>query len=365
MEYKIIVVDDEISNIEEIKTMIKKTNIDAKISSFINPIEALEACKKEKFDIAFLDIQMPVVNGLEFAEIVRNYNYEIKIIFITAYNHYATEAFEINAIDYILKPLRYERLEKALNKLGGDEKVIVKANNSLSIKTFGEFKLICGEEEVKWNRPKTYELFCYLFLNKEKKVHKEKICESLWQEFDTKRGLANLQVTMCRLRKDIERFDKSQIYIEYTNNYYTLHILKGSIDIDDFNKNINKDDIYSLEKAFSIYRGDFLEDEGWIWIINDREMLRKEYEKLTLKLLKEYNKGKDYEKSLLLVEKYMSKGVPNDEISKIYIQSADLSKNSVAIKSTLDKIKKWYETELNAEVPREIKEEYRKINTKQ
>jgi len=97
----ILIVDDEKDALEVMEFFISQYGGVDSCVPCRNAFEALEQAAKTSFDIALLDIEMPVMNGLELAESLLTLSPHMKIAFITAYNHYATEAFEVNAIDYI------------------------------------------------------------------------------------------------------------------------------------------------------------------------------------------------------------------------------------------------------------------------
>ena len=108
------VVDDEKLAVQRLTRLLDDTGRVSIVGSATDPQDALDALRDTDVDVVFLDIQMPEMTGLELVErLDRN----IPIIFTTAYDRYALEAFAVNSIDYLLKPIDAERLEKALDKL--------------------------------------------------------------------------------------------------------------------------------------------------------------------------------------------------------------------------------------------------------
>ncbi|HIF14824.1 MAG TPA: response regulator transcription factor [Bacteroidetes bacterium] len=106
---------------DEVKKLLKEhESIIEIIGEADNGEDGYILANKERPDLIFLDIQMPVLNGFEMLEYLE---YNPKIIFTTAYEEYAIAAFEENSIDYLLKPIKPERLEKTIDKISSVEKV--------------------------------------------------------------------------------------------------------------------------------------------------------------------------------------------------------------------------------------------------
>ena len=127
MSVKCLIVDDEplaIMLIEKHIEQIPQLEIVAKCQ---NAMEAFELLKKEKIDLLFLDIQMPVLTGLEFAKSLPN---RPSIIFTTAYREYAVESYELDVVDYLLKPISFSRFFKAINKYLNSQQQDVSASIS-------------------------------------------------------------------------------------------------------------------------------------------------------------------------------------------------------------------------------------------
>jgi len=112
-----IVVDDEWYNLQEISDLIEKTGCMEVVKKYQNPHKALIEFEKTSPDIAFIDIDMPEIDGITLAEKLINIKASIIIVFITAWKQYAVDAFDLNAIDYIVKPIRTERFNKMVEKV--------------------------------------------------------------------------------------------------------------------------------------------------------------------------------------------------------------------------------------------------------
>lgn len=108
------VVDDERLAVKRLTELLADTGRVTVAGSATDPQDALDALRTAEVDVVFLDIQMPEMTGLELVErLDRN----IPVVFTTAYDRYALEAFAVNSIDYLLKPIEAARLDKALDKL--------------------------------------------------------------------------------------------------------------------------------------------------------------------------------------------------------------------------------------------------------
>ncbi len=114
MKIKTIIVDDEPHAIEIIEAYLKKFNDIDIIAKCTDGMQAFQTLQHKKADLLFLDIKMPGLNGNELVKSLKN---PPKVIFTTAYYDYAVEGFELNALDYLLKPIAFDRFLKAMNKV--------------------------------------------------------------------------------------------------------------------------------------------------------------------------------------------------------------------------------------------------------
>jgi len=108
-----IVVDDEPLQLELLSDYIKKTPFLSLAGVFSNPLEALTIVQQQNIDLVFSDIQMPELSGIHFIQLL---NGKSKVVFITAYPNYALQGYELDVVDYLVKPVSFERFLKAANK---------------------------------------------------------------------------------------------------------------------------------------------------------------------------------------------------------------------------------------------------------
>lgn len=112
-----LIVDDEPVAREILENHLAKIDVVHLVSSCKNALEAFNLINSEKIDLIFLDINMPEISGLSFAKSI---NRNIKIIFTTAYREYAVDGFDLQAVDYLLKPIPFDRLLQAIYKYIGE-----------------------------------------------------------------------------------------------------------------------------------------------------------------------------------------------------------------------------------------------------
>jgi DNA-binding LytR/AlgR family response regulator len=108
-----LIVDDEPLAIKLISSHIQQIEAMEIVASCKNALQALETLRNEQIDLMFLDIHMPRVSGLDF---LRTLTHPPKVILTTAYREYALEGFELDVVDYLLKPISFERFLKSVNK---------------------------------------------------------------------------------------------------------------------------------------------------------------------------------------------------------------------------------------------------------
>jgi len=114
MKIKCIIIDDEPLAISVIENHLKDFDYIEIVETFTNPLKAYRVLEQEKIDLIFLDINMPQISGFAFIE---NLSYKPLIVITTAYREYAVKSFELNILDYLVKPIPFDRFLKTINKV--------------------------------------------------------------------------------------------------------------------------------------------------------------------------------------------------------------------------------------------------------
>ena len=146
---KILIADDEIPARNRLRELLGDMEKVAIVAEAKNGKEAIDLAETSQPDVMLLDIRMPVMDGIEAAQHAQKLTHKPHIIFTTAFDAYAIKAFDLNAVDYLLKPIRQERLQAAINKAHALQlnqlaslKPLQKARSHLSIHERGRVLLV-------------------------------------------------------------------------------------------------------------------------------------------------------------------------------------------------------------------------------
>lgn len=302
-----ILVDDEYYALEGLKKDLEELGNIKVLATYENGFEALSNIGELKPDIVFLDIEMAEINGLElFCRLIDECP-QTKIVFVTAYNQYAIEAFELNAMDYILKPVKLERLKKTIERLCPNKTTLVK--EGFLINCFGHLTVKANgvKVDIPWRTKKAEEMFAYLVCVKGEFVSKEKLAEILWPELEPQKSKANFYLAYHYLKKQSEKLGII-LPIESARGKIRLNMEQIEADIMKFElvvlnlHEVTEDNIKAAEKTVDICKEPLLDGHYYEWSTEfgwHYEILQKE---LSLKIAKYYKKigNKEKEKYYLM-----------------------------------------------------------------
>lgn len=213
---RIIAVDDEFLALEDFEDTCREVGITDEIIKFNNPLDALGYVATNKVDIAFLDIEMPVIKGIELARRIKAINRNIRVIFATSYGNYALEAFGVDAVDYVMKPYEPEAIKKAYEKALLVRDAITE--NKVFIKTFGFFDVFVDGKSVSFPSAKSKELLALLVDRNGGVVNTEQAIAVLWEGRKYDETVQSLfRKVLKSLRLSLEEAGISDILVDNRN----------------------------------------------------------------------------------------------------------------------------------------------------
>ncbi|MGG3449377.1 response regulator [Domibacillus aminovorans] len=304
-----ILVDDESLSLQLLKKKLANVGGVEVIGAFSNVESVLQEIKNLDFQVAFLDIEMAGISGLELAEIILDRNSNIHIVFITAYRDYAIQAFELDSLDYLLKPVMESRLEKTIARLKMQVEKEIKeqqlqeksAPSSIKVICFNEFRVYAGDELVKWKTAKAKELFAFFIMHLHTYVNRDTIIDLLWPDYDYKKAKIQLHTNLSYLRKSLESMGYKQA-LTFSNQSYSLTMDYFYCDamemeriIDDHSK-IDEDNIAEMEKIIPLYIGDYMEKNSFEWAYSKAQVLKDKWLQQLQKMTDYYTESNEYDK---------------------------------------------------------------------
>ncbi|WP_239618593.1 response regulator [Cohnella mopanensis] len=317
---KAFLVDDEEHALTILELFLQRTGEVEVVGRSSNGFDAIRQLRTLNPDVLFLDIEMPEMNGVELAEIVRNDNSDVQIVFVTAYDQYAVAAFEQAAIDYILKPLEADRLSKTIARIQKEsvkyEAVIQQTSSTddearpskLNIRLFGRyFAGIDGGPGMKWRTSKEKELLAYLALQDGNRAHRDLIIENLWPDESYHKAKIYLHTCVSLLRKHMKQLGLDSI-LKYENARYFLVSDRVEIDAQNYKKRLNSlkkqgnTVLEEIEQTLMIYEGPLLQDEDYVWAEQETELCDKSAAQWRYSLTEAYLKLQDYDKAVAMAE---------------------------------------------------------------
>ena len=191
---RILCVDDEPLALKMLEMSIQKAVPDADVTAFEDQDELLEEAKKKGCDIAFLDIHMRGMNGVELAKKLKEVNPKMNLIFVTGYSEYTGDAMSLHASGYIMKPVSKSKVEKELADLRFP--IQPKKNALLRVQCFGNFDVFTPDgAHVRFERSKSKEMFAYLVHKRGTSCTSREIFAAIFEDEPYDKKLQNLLQT--------------------------------------------------------------------------------------------------------------------------------------------------------------------------
>lgn len=248
----IIAIDDEESALSILVEEISNAFSNIKVNGFLLPEKALEFVKDNPCDIAFLDIEMPQINGITLAKKLKQFNPKMNFIFVTAYQEYGVDAMQIHASGYILKPVTKKAVIQEINNL----RFPIENNiNGVTVTTFGNFDIKVDGKSVHFGRTKSKELLAYLIDRRGSGITKKEIASILFEDKSYDHTVQDYVNKIIRdMESSLKKVGQSKIIVK-RHNYYAI------------NPDSIYCDLYEYEKgnplALSKFYGEYMSQYSW------------------------------------------------------------------------------------------------------
>lgn len=273
-----IIVDDEELSVKRLKRILSQSGEIEVYETFQDPTVAYEFVKTNPVDVAFLDISMPETNGMKLSSLLHELDESIDVVFVTGYDEYALQAFELSAVDYLLKPVTAQRLSKTLDKIKKMNRRAT-AEPTIEVLLFNGLKIYRrtkDREPIKLRSPKTEELFALLV--SKGTVSRDEIIDTLWSGLEPEKAWKNLNSTLYYIRKAIGSScitaSRNEIGIKESHIYCDLY------EFDRLLKQIRQGSERHLQwfsQAETLYTGALLQGKAYDWASGKTRRLEQDF----------------------------------------------------------------------------------------
>ena len=319
--FRTVIIDDEWYSIKSLEEKLTAFNCIKVVASFRKVHDFLEAVPTLQFDIVFLDIHMPHMNGIELAAKLRENFPALVIIFLTAHRNYALEAFDVAGFDYLLKPISQERLSKTISRLqqAAPEK---EDCNTCKVTFFKQFNVCIQDKIIQFRTSHGRNLLAYFLYHVEQPISPDELIEVLWPNSESHTGKNRLHTTLSYLKKDLKNQGLS-FEISLLNKNYVCKKPHWDIDLYRFQEIFkhyenNTLTIELAEEGVNLYQEGLLIEEDFEWIAPFRLYYERQYFKLIQFCIQHYE-GSDDEKALKYYEKLVKRHYYDETFLKKYL----------------------------------------------
>lgn len=282
----VVIINDEPLLLNTLKSKLEQVKQINKIFTYTDPYDALNNIEHDNPEAVFLDVEIEPINGIDLAEVIKNKFPRMKIVFVTSCKDYAIQAFDLNAVDYLIRPVYEERLHETISRIRKGYAVEVEVERiskpSPKVQIEEHPKTVCffnsmkflnqyqEEVSVQWRTRKTQELFALLVHHRGKKLRKDVIVEQLWPNHKWQNGMSLLYNSIYYLRRTLKDIDFN-IEIKNEENTYTLVMNDVQLDIQNWQNHIDSlpeltsETYLHHKKVIHMYKGDYLNEHSYHW----------------------------------------------------------------------------------------------------
>lgn len=259
-----------------LRSLIRKVELSPDVEyakGFTDAEEAIEWTKENPVDLAFLDIQLRGMEGIDLAKKLREWYPQLPVFFCTGFQNYALEAMQIHANGYLVKPFAASDVQKEIDHLKSERsylesQILKKQQESgsgvevsgkeklLRVRCFGNFDAFSGNSVLTFKRTKTKELFAYLIDRKGAMITAGELCAVLWPDnFDERSNIRYLMQLVIDLRETLKTVNASELLIAERRKGYAVDC--EQIDCDYYRY------LEGEEAAIRLFQGEYMKQYEW------------------------------------------------------------------------------------------------------
>ncbi len=371
---RIVLVDDEYLSITRLKTLLEESKVPGieVVGEYTDSLKAMDEIQSIQPSVVFLDIVMPDMDGLALGEKIQELLPDVEIVFTTGFDQYALDAFNLHAVDYLLKPIQISRLEKTLDRLEQINNKHKKSSmNSTIINLLGGLHVVSpdGQTQIlKWRTSKAKELFAYLLNHRDEIIYRDTILELFWPESDRDKASKQLYTAIYTIRQTLKNYglEGVQISSPLLNSGYKLLLEQTVVDVEQWLSSLKalpsleKSTVDQHEQVFQMYTGDYLGDCDYLWAESEKERLRRLWLHHAHQLSEFYITNENYSAAIKVQETVQALFAGEEENYFILMKLYDLLNNVAAVEEQYLLLKKALQEHLAVEPSEEIENWYKR-----
>lgn len=375
-----LIVDDEPLALIGLKNQIERRCPEVEVvDTYTDSSEAMSGVATHRPDVVFLDIHMPETDGLELGRQIQAAAPGTEIVFVSGYDAYAVKAFELYALDYLLKPVQEERLRQTILRLRN--KLQLQRNlNQQTAKSEADANrpLVCcfnrlqfkppGKDAtlVKWRTAKAQELFAYLLHHRNRIASRGVLMELLWPDLEEEKAAKQLYTTIYFIRQTLKQYGMDTISIQSGDLEagYRLELGEARIDTEEWERDLMRLDaldentVEVYEQVLNKYQGRYLASYDYIWAEHERERLRLLWLYNMRKLSDFYEQQGDIRKSIQIC-RTIQRSLPEEEETYLALMKlCDAIDDKIGVEEQYLLLKMKVERELEIPISQEILQWY-------
>lgn len=366
-----IIIDDERPSLELLKRMIGKNKHLEIVGEFTDAIDVIEQMETLLPDVVFTDIEMTYLNGIDFASLVREDREDIQIVFVTAYENYAVDAFAVNAVNYILKPITEENLNKTVERLLKcyvPQQDILQQKNRNKILSLGSFRVYGSDEgkAIKWPTSKVKELFACLLCEKEKELDKWQLCDILWPDAAPEKASHSLHSAMNRMKGALKDAG-FEMTVQYNNGRYRMDMPDYFWDAEELtsylkrNLVVTRANVLRFEKMLELCQGELFETEDYLWAEGLRENIKKQCREAHNGIADHYMACKNYHQAEQHLQRLINDDPGDEEAAVRLMELYFLTGNKVKLVQGYKRLDEYLKNELHIDPKESTKARYQEF----